>query len=310
MKWLVGWGIVFVLSWGVGALVCGITLWMKHFKATKIAALVFFGLPVIGVCADLINQKRILYNFEQAKEEVARLCAKDGGDKIYRKVENVQGVFQMRARLPDHYRKPDGTFYNAMSDQYGMEDPYGRAQGDTVEMAMYVGESSVFPNKPPHGSEGYWFIEQLPSRVSSGESGYRRTHWSVAENPPEQQVDAKEGKAVIEVKKARSVSRLLSRYGYLTEDLTTKEMRDNWIGAGRIKIIDLQTNEMLAERKGYFRASGDLLPARGLRWTASGAFHQKRICPSDSSLLGFLHSVLLPPKGFPIKEQLESISEE
>ena len=75
MKWLVGWGIVFVLSFGLGAIVCGITLWLNNYKAAKIAALIFFGLPLLGLGADLINQKRILYNFERAKEEVARLCA-------------------------------------------------------------------------------------------------------------------------------------------------------------------------------------------------------------------------------------------
>ncbi len=49
MKWLFGWGMIFVVSWGLGAIVCGITLWLKNYKTTKIAALFFFGLPVVGV---------------------------------------------------------------------------------------------------------------------------------------------------------------------------------------------------------------------------------------------------------------------
>jgi hypothetical protein len=309
MKWLVGWGIVFVLSWGLGAIVCGVTLFMKKYKTTMIAAFVFFGLPLLGLGADLINQKRILYNFERAKEEVARLCAKDGGDKIYRAVENVQGVFQMRARLPDYPRNPDGTFYNAMSDQYGMEDPYGRAMGDKSELSSEVGMSSIRPETPPRGKHGYWFIEQLPRRASPEGSGYRRSYWSVVENPPEWKVRAKGGKPMYEVKKMSNVSKLLSRYGYLTEDLTTTEMRDNWIGAGRIKIIDLQTTEVLAERRGYFRASGDLLPPGADRWTASGAGSQGRICP-EGSVWSFLHAVLKPPADFPKAEQLESIARE
>jgi len=310
MKWLFGWGIVFVLSWGVGAIVCGITLWLKNYKAAKVAALIFFGLPVMGVTADLINQKWILYKFERAKKEVARLCAKDGGDKIYRTVENVQGVFQMRARQPESYRRPDGTFYYAMRDQYGMEDPYGRAQGDKENLEGYVGLSPIFPEKPPRGEQGYWFIEQQPSRASSGESGYRRSFLARVEDYPDSQARTDKAKPVYEVKQIKNVRTLRSRYGYLTEDLTTKEMRNNWIGAGRITVIDLLTNEVLAERKGYFRASGDLLPPHGIRWTESGAFHQERICPSDSYLLGFLHKVLTPPKGFPTNEQLESIAVE
>jgi hypothetical protein len=275
MKWLFGWGIVFVLSWGLGAIVCGITLWMKKYKATKIAALVLFGLPIIGVGVDLVNQKRILNNFERAKEEVARLCAKDGGDKIYRTVENVQGVFQMRARPPESYRKPDGTFYHAYSDQYGMDDPYGWNQGDDSNMSRYVGLSSIFPNAPLRGEQGYWFIEQQLGPGSPEGSGYKRSHWSVVKNPIENQIASANGKPLYEVMELRKVNKLLSRYGYLTEDLSTKDMRDNWIGAGSIKIIDLQTNEVLAERKGYFRAAGDLLPRGAIRWTD----YQK--CPSD-----------------------------
>lgn len=309
MKWLVGWGIVFVLSFGLGAIVCGITLWLNNYKAAKIAALIFFGLPLLGLGADLINQKRILYNFERAKEEVARLCAEDGGDTIYRTIENVQGVFQMRARPPEFYRKSDGRFYSEMRDQYGMEDPYGRAIQDSSDVKSYVGMSSIRPETPPRGKHGYWFIEQQPSRDAPGESGYRRNFWAMVEDLPEPQAGTAKAKPVYEVKQVKNVGTLLSRYGYLTEDLTTKEMRDNWIGAGRITVVDLQTKEVLAERKGYFRASGNLLPPRGDRWTSSGAGSQGRICPTGS-IWKFLHTVLKPPANFPTTEQLKVIEPE
>ncbi len=309
MKSLVGWGIVFVLSWGLGAIVCGITLWLKKDKAAKFAAAVFFGLPLLGISADLINQKRILYNFERAKEEVARLCAKDGGDQIYKTVENVQGVLQMKARNPDYYRKPDGTLYNAMADQYGMNDPYGRAIQDSFEIYSHVGMSSIRPEAPSRGKQGYWFIEQQPNQASPEGRGYRRSYLSAVESPPDLQSRTTTDKPVYEVKQMSNVSTLRSRYGYLTEDLTTEEMRDNWIGAGRIKVIDLQTNEVLAERKGYFRASGNLLPSGADRWTSSGSEGQDRICP-PGSIWRFLHAVLIPPVNFPTTEQLESIAEE
>jgi hypothetical protein len=298
MKWLVGWGIVFVVSWGLGAIVCGITLWLKKYTVTKIVAFVFFALPLIILGADLLNQKRILYNFEQAKEEVARLCAKDGGDKIYKTVANVQGVFQMRARKPESYVKPDGTSYYAISDQYGMDDPYGRAQGDHEEVGEYVGFSTIFPESPPRGKQGYWFIEQMPKGGHSVGGLFRRNYLVIAKY-------SKDASNPIFMTQQKEVSKLKSHYGYLTEDLTTKEMRDKWIGAGRIKVIDLHTNEVLAERKGYFRAGGDLLPPGADRWTDSGAYHQNRICPSDSSIWGFLHKVLMPPKGFPTNEAVE-----
>ena len=318
MKWLVGWGIVFVLSWGIGAIVCGIALFLKKYRATKIAALLFFGLPLLGLAADLIKQEMIRSNFERAKDEVARLCARDGGDKIYRTVENVQGVVQVRARPDAITSKPGG-----LSDQYGMVDPYGWAMGDRNDMNGIVGEASIREKvtitnargeevsgerNMPIGKQGYWFVEQQLKDVPPTGNRYLRTY--LANNPSNKVSQSESDANPLFIRKQSEVSQLRSRYGYLTEDLTTKAMRDDWIGAGRIKIVDLQTNEVLAERTGYFRASGDLLPTSGLRWTASGAFHQDRICPSDSALLDFLHAVLSPPKGFPTKEQLESIAKE
>ena len=310
MKWLAGMGIIFVLSWGIGAIVCGVMLLVNQYKMAKISGLVFFLLPVLGLAVNLINEKRILYSFERAKEEVARLCAKDGGDRIYRTVENVQGVFQMRARLPDHFRKPDGTFYNAMSDQYEMEDPYGRAMGDRFDLSSWVGKSPIRPEAPPRGKHGYWFIEQPASRALPGGNGYQRSYWSVVTDLRKGAVQGEAAGPVHEIKTATSIKRLLSRYGYLTEDLTTTEMRDNWIGAGRIKIIDLQTNEVLAERKGYFRARGNFLPSGADRWTAMGAsVENDRICP-EGSLWSFLHAVLKPPADLPDPDQLASLSVE
>lgn len=68
MKWLVGWMIVFVISWGLGAIICGIAAWNKNYKARKIAEVIFFGLPVIFLVADLIQQKIIVHNYHAAVE--------------------------------------------------------------------------------------------------------------------------------------------------------------------------------------------------------------------------------------------------
>ncbi len=246
---------------------------------------------------------------------MARLCAKDGGDKIYRTVENVQGVFQMRARVDAITSKPGG-----LSDQYGMVDPYGWALGDRDDMSGLVGGSSIrekvtYQNvrgeevtgerNMPLGKQGYWFVEQHAESNSPTANLYRRIY--LVSNPAYKNSQSVTDPSPRFIRKQKAVNQLKSRYGYLTEDLTTKDMRDNWIGAGRIKIIDLQTNEVLAERKGYFRASGDFLPSRGLRWTASGAFHQKRICPSESRFVRFFtRSVGPPERGFPSEEQLET----
>jgi hypothetical protein len=304
MKWIAGWIIVFVVSWTLGLIISIIAVKGKENKVLGFFGLALFVLPVIFLATDLIRQSMVESNFKAAAEEVKVLCDKDGGDKIYKTVDNVQGILQMRARKPKSYRRADGSFYNAMADQYGMEDPFAEAQFDHDDMASAVG-SAVGINAPPRGKQGYWFIEQQPKYGSPKGSEYRRNYLTILENPEAWQIRASNGNPLYKVKQFK-VSNLKSRYGYLTEDLTTKEMRDHWIGAGRIKIIDLQTNEVLAERKGYFRASGDLLPDYADRWSG----FSRGMCSTNGNLLNFLQSVLKPPQDFPTNEQLESIAKD
>jgi hypothetical protein len=306
VTWLLTWTAVFAVFWGLGIIVGVIAYWRKNYLFAKNAALFFFCLPGAMLLANFIWQNMLTSDFERSKKEVARLCVLDGGDKIYKTVDNVQGILQMRARKPESYIRADGSVYNAMTDQYGMDDPYGAENSDRDDMHNRVGMSSKYINGSPRGKQGYWFIEQQPEYGSPIGREYRRNYLTILENPEAWQIRESNGNPLYKVKQFK-VSNLKSRYGYLTEDLTTKEMRDHWIGAGRIKIIDLQTNEVLAERKGYFRASGDRLPVYGLRW--SGV--EGGTCPSSNKgLWSFLQSVLKPPQDFPTNEQLESIAKD
>jgi hypothetical protein len=49
------------------------------------------------------------------------------------------------------------------------------------------------------------------------------------------------------------------RYGVTYDDISTREEREYWIAGSSLKVIDLQTNEVMAERIGYMmdRGQGD-----------------------------------------------------
>lgn len=195
---------------------------------------------------------------------VQELCARSGGDKIYRRVDNVEGVFQMTAR--------PYTTDAIWRDQYGMQDPWGKAQGDSDSTLAGSGPSiALGPNSIGTGIHGYRFLEQ---RTAPGES----TQPYLRRIP---------GKNL-----STYVSDLRSRYGYQTEDITTPEMRKRWIAGGRITIVDLRTQEVLAERVGYFKAIGK---KSSMPWYESGAYSTRRMCPNNSHLSKFLTSVLIPP---------------
>jgi hypothetical protein len=60
-------------------------------------------------------------------------------------------------------------------------------------------------------------------------------------------------------------SRPHPRYGVTYDDISTREERDYWIAGSSLKVIDLQTNEVMAERIGYMmdRGQGDTEEAGG-----------------------------------------------
>jgi hypothetical protein len=234
----------------------------KWSKAKIIWIVVLLGGPPALYSAIYFMQYREAQVFKQDVAYVKELCAKDGGDKILRTADNVEGIFQIkpRARVTEL----------SWSDQFGMPDPWGRAQGDnSSDRIDNRGRPSIplGPESVGTGKHGYWFLEQ---------------HEDMRIGPPYQRV-------IGGSRDVLTVATLRSRFGYLSEDISTPEMRRRWIAGGRITIVDLQTREVLATRSGYFRAAGLSSP---MHWSSawSGAN-----CPQGLHLSDFLLTVLKPP---------------
>jgi hypothetical protein len=52
------------------------------------------------------------------------------------------------------------------------------------------------------------------------------------------------------------MARPTAAYGVTWDDLSTREDRDRWIAGSSLKVIDLRTNEVIAERIGYMFDAG------------------------------------------------------
>ena len=293
MKTLIPLAIYALTSALVGLVVCGMLLRdPRKRRSAAIAAAVFFGGPPMVYGLIWIQDTLSQTSFEEDVAYVKELCAKNGGDKIYRTVENVEGVFQMRARNPDQDAQ--------LRDQFGMFDPWGYAQGDISDIGVPVGYKfdtyRYLETQPAYGVKGPPFRRKIV--VDTG----RKVGDVVWNALPERKNDAIWEHRTFDVKTLRS------RYGYITEDISTPEMRKRWIAGGRIKIVDLQTDEVLAERVGYFRAIG---PQARSAWSGASAYQNERICPSKSSLAPFLLSVLrTPPAVTPTPELVESLKKD
>lgn len=281
MKALIPLLVYALLSGVIGLVLCSLLLWnAKRSRAALMAAVIFFGGPpaVYGYLEFKAATEATSYQEDVAY--VTELCAKYGVDKIYKTIENVEGVFQMKAYNPD----PDFQW----ADQYGMAEPWALAQ--------YGDLSSSLSRLNVRGT-GYWFIEQQSNDGTKQGKPYKRrllTSTSIkVDNPNTDAAVSKENFAL--ERKEINVQALKSRYGYTTEDLSTKELRKRWIGGGKLKIIDLQTNEVLAERTDYYRATG---PGVKMAWAGGIS------CRRGESIPGFINVVLRPPTALPTEQQL------
>jgi hypothetical protein len=231
--------------------------------------------------------------YEEDLAYLREICAKEAGDKIYRTVDNVQGVFQMKQRNPDEDTK--------WGNQLGLEEPWAFAFGDKYHhSAASLGTQG----------RGYWFVEQHSKIGAQTGKEFRRKILMATENKAKSEIS--NGAISIEgfllTQKEINVGVLKSQYGYTTEDLTTPELRRRWISGGKLRIVNLQTNEVLGERLDYYKATGPEVP---MAWSPrTSCPRNSRFSVSGASLVFFINFVLKPPVQAPTENQLSLISQE
>lgn len=166
---------------------------------------------------------------------------KTAGEKIYKKVENVEGVYLMKLR-------PKGINFG---DQFKLDDPYGRdLDGDgyieTFVRGQYAATHVVNPTvASPTRPKGYPYIE-----VQDTKDGQRHRYTGRIEEPWQTNKAYLQGYTRFVLDKTLATGPA-PRYGVTYDDISTHEEREYWIAGSSLKVIDLQTNEVIAERIGY-----------------------------------------------------------
>ena len=162
------------------------------------------------------------------KQYFDHLCKAEAGEFIYKTVENVEGLYLMRPREPVNDDK--------LQHLYALEDPYAYSDIETDA------PQKLFIN-PPWWN--YKFFEvRKPESASGIRSGtqYLRYFGYV------------QGKSPMSV---GDVSMLKSRYGYTWRGIKRPHDRELGIVGGELIVMDLESNEVLAVRRGFIR-SGDV----------------------------------------------------
>lgn len=233
---------------------------------TTVVVLAFGFLPAMGLIHNAernTEAQKMKAHVAQGDERFKAYCQK-AGVKIDRQVEGVEGVYLMKVR----------TVTN-QNDQYAMNDPYGDdANGNGYIETFLQGRDKN--GKFVDGAEdipGYPFVEAIDPKDGKL---YRFT--AHIERPG--LTDPSYAKDYVRfVLDREPIAQRTARYGVTYDDISTKEDRDYWIAGSSLRVIDLETNEVIAERIGYKMDYGqgpDGAQRQG--WT----YARKNACPPYS----------------------------
>jgi hypothetical protein len=275
--------VVGLLYWAVALGLLGLALWWPRWWWLKVtlAALVLGGFvyPVVKYTRD----SKVAYTAAKAKLDAANaqfaMRCKTAGEKIHRTVDGVEGVVWMRWR-------PKETNFD---DQFLLNDPYGHdcyAEECIKRLLRVTKGAELNPREAKQYEKGYRFIETVDPADNKiyRYSGVIEMSWSqkgiddykkdTGNNPPPYSHHFKLERQPIE--------KFTARYGITWDDLSTKEDRQHWVAGSLLKAIDLQTNEVIAQRVGYLFERG-LGSKVGFRspWPIA----QGNACPSITSEL-------------------------
>lgn len=195
----------------------------------------------------------------QIAEAMFQERCKSAGERIYRTAENVEGVFLMKVR-------PNEINYG---DQFKMDDPYGHDSGGETYIKIFFTSFYRTPSAPPPGWTprlGYRYVEALDPKDGKRYryTGSKRAVGKMDANAPNVQIDLRRNPKfdlniyafVLEKAPAPGPA---PRYGVTYDDISTREEREYWIAGSSLRVIDLRSNEVMAERIGYMmdRGQGD-----------------------------------------------------
>lgn len=172
-----------------------------------------------------------------AQHMFAERC-KTAGEKIHKTVEGVEGIYLMKVRATTNF-----------GNQFELDDPYGHdSTGDQYLLNFLQGFYHQRNDPPVAGSPpriGYHYIE-----AQDPKDGQRYRYTGRTEQPglTDKRYLYDYKRFVLDKTPAPGKP---PRYGVTYDDISTREEREYWIAGSSLKVIDLETKEVIGERIGY-----------------------------------------------------------
>jgi hypothetical protein len=236
-----------LLYWAAMLGLAGLALWrFKRWWVRLGAAALVLTVFIVPV-ARHASKQQVAYDAAKAKAQATQahfqMRCQSAGEKVHRVVENVDGVVWMKWR--DKQANQD--------DQFKLDDPFGRDCGgdDCITQLLRITTGlELDPQKKQHRHVGYRFVESVDPADGKAYRYTLELYRTRDRDPSYGPNDVQTGLIKQPLKRASA------RYGITWDDISTREDREHWIAGGSIKVIDLQTNEVIAERVGYMMDPG------------------------------------------------------
>jgi hypothetical protein len=249
-------------GWAIWLIVIGVLFAAyklpKTGKGKAIALVVVIGLLVLfpGRRAWELKQQGNASDNRLAKAEALfQERCKKSGEFIHKTAENVEGILLIKVRPKE----------DNFGEQFKMDDPYGNDWGNGeahIKLFLHGRNEKGFIDSKAAG--GYRYVDAIDPVDGKR---YRYTGGMKEVAHTSSILMGGDGKTTFKtldfVLDKASTSAPSPRYGVTYDDISTHEDREYWIAGSSLKVIDLQTNEVMAERIGYMMDPGQGALAQG-----------------------------------------------
>lgn len=183
----------------------------------------------------------------ESNEYYDHLCSTEAGEWIFKKVDNVESIYQMRPMLSQEEAN------KVFKDKYAMEDPADWSGQEGSAVAVYfIGKST--------DSNHFKYYESMMGPKEMVNPVFIRD-WRFTRDP-NYPYDAPYWKYFgedfngnsIKKPKADPINKISAKFGYTWRGIKRPRDREFGIAGGELIVLDLQTNEILAVRRSFTKA--------------------------------------------------------
>lgn len=254
------------------------------------------------------NRAEYLAKVAEAKAYYQEKCDKVAGIRIYKTVPDVEGLLLMKIRPKRTNREladpmwPGAAFgREATGDEYitsflGYEYRAVDREGVMSKVRGYIGTT-----KNPGGLPGYRWVEVIDPKdgqryrytgsekvVGKMDTSAYNVQLALKKNP---NTDLNVYRWSLD--KIPSPSKTSPRYGVTFEDHVIPEERALWVASSTVKVLDLQTNEVLGEMTRY-AISYIHAPRSSMPWLNHSICPVMNMTGDESSTRHFVDQILIP----------------